>query len=105
MLSKQIQDIKKRRHFYKKEKNILIQKYLQNQLLSYKNVKLNNVSFYRLLLSIKMNNRKASKVKLIRRCVITNRSRGSLRKFKISRIFLREMLLSGAITGYKKAVW
>ncbi len=39
------------------------------------------------------------------RCQITGRSRGVLRKFKISRIMLRELALAGHIPGLKKASW
>jgi small subunit ribosomal protein S14 len=39
------------------------------------------------------------------RCELTGRSRGFLRKFKISRIMLRELALSGKIPGLRKASW
>jgi len=39
------------------------------------------------------------------RCLLTGRSRGVLRKFKISRIMLRELALAGKIPGLKKASW
>jgi small subunit ribosomal protein S14 len=39
------------------------------------------------------------------RCQITGRSRGNLRKFKVSRIMLRELALAGQIPGLKKASW
>jgi small subunit ribosomal protein S14 len=39
------------------------------------------------------------------RCQLTGRSHGVLRKFKISRIMLRELALAGKIPGMKKASW
>ncbi len=39
------------------------------------------------------------------RCELTGRSKGTLRKFKISRIMLRELALAGKIPGMKKASW
>jgi small subunit ribosomal protein S14 len=39
------------------------------------------------------------------RCQLTGRSRAVLRKFKISRIMLRELALAGKIPGLKKASW
>lgn len=39
------------------------------------------------------------------RCMLTGRSRGNLRKFKISRIMLRELALAGKIPGLRKASW
>ena len=38
-------------------------------------------------------------------CQLTGRSKGTLRKFKISRIMLRELALAGKIPGLKKASW
>jgi small subunit ribosomal protein S14 len=39
------------------------------------------------------------------RCQLTGRSRGVLRKFKLSRIMLRELALAGKIPGLRKASW
>jgi len=39
------------------------------------------------------------------RCQLTGRSKGNLRKFKISRIMLRELALAGKIPGLGKASW
>jgi ribosomal protein S14 len=47
----------------------------------------------------------STKVKAVRRCVLTNRARVSHRDFKISRVKLKEYLSLGLIPGYKKAVW
>ena len=39
------------------------------------------------------------------RCQLTGRSRGVLRKFKVSRIMLRELAHAGKIPGMRKASW
>jgi len=39
------------------------------------------------------------------RCQLTGRSKAVLRKFKVSRIMLRELALAGKIPGLKKASW
>ena len=39
------------------------------------------------------------------RCEITGRAHGVLRKFKVSRIMLRELANAGQIPGLKKASW
>jgi small subunit ribosomal protein S14 len=39
------------------------------------------------------------------RCLLTGRSKAYLRRFKISRIMLRELALAGKIPGLKKASW
>jgi small subunit ribosomal protein S14 len=49
--------------------------------------------------------RDASPTRSHNRCLITGRSRGFLRKFKVSRIMLRELALAGKIPGLKKASW
>lgn len=41
----------------------------------------------------------------VNRCQITGRARGYVRKFKISRIMLREMAHRGEIPGMRKASW
>ena len=49
--------------------------------------------------------RDASPTRSHNRCQLTGRSRGVLRKFKVSRIMLRELALAGKIPGMKKASW
>jgi small subunit ribosomal protein S14 len=49
--------------------------------------------------------RDASPTRSHNRCELTGRSKGVLRKFKISRIMLRELALAGKIPGLKKASW
>lgn len=49
--------------------------------------------------------RDASPTRSHNRCALTGRSKGYLRKFKISRIMLRELALSGKIPGLRKASW
>ena len=41
----------------------------------------------------------------IRRCEITGRARGVYRKFRVSRIVLRELALQGKVPGMRKASW
>lgn len=49
--------------------------------------------------------RDASPTRSHNRCLLTGRSRGFLRKFKVSRIMLRELALAGKIPGLRKASW
>jgi len=47
-----------------------------------------------------------SKSRLVRRCVITGRGRGSIRSVgNMSRIVLKDFFSMGLAPGYKKAVW
>ena len=41
----------------------------------------------------------------VRRCEITGRARAVYRKFRISRIVMRELALTGKIPGMRKASW
>ena len=47
----------------------------------------------------------SSPVRLRSRCQLTGRSRGVLRKFKLSRLCFREMANQGLIPGIVKASW
>lgn len=49
--------------------------------------------------------RDASPTRLRRLCALTGRSRGNYRKFKISRIKLRELAHEGKIPGLRKSSW
>lgn len=49
--------------------------------------------------------RDASPVRFTRRCEITGRPRGNMRKFNMSRIQFRELAYKGQIPGVKKASW
>lgn len=61
----------------------------------------------RLLAKVALNKlpRNSSPVRLRSRCQITGRSRGVLKKFKLSRLCFREMANSGLIPGIVKASW
>lgn len=47
----------------------------------------------------------SSPIRLRNRCQMTGRSRGFLRKFKLSRICFREMANAGLIPGVVKSSW
>lgn len=49
--------------------------------------------------------RNSSPVRLRNRCSLTGRARGTLRKFKLSRLCFREMASAGLIPGVTKASW
>jgi ribosomal protein S14 len=68
-----------------------------NKLISLKKKKL--IAF-----QILKKKKKNFSTKIVRRCILTNRSK-SFRPFKISRILTRELMGFGIIPGYTKAVW
>jgi small subunit ribosomal protein S14 len=49
--------------------------------------------------------RDASPTRLRNLCALTGRSRGVYRKFKLSRIKLRELALEGKVPGMRKSSW
>jgi len=49
--------------------------------------------------------RDSSATRLARRCELTGRRRSYYRKFKISRIMLRELAHKGMIPGMRKSSW
>jgi small subunit ribosomal protein S14 len=49
--------------------------------------------------------RNGAKVRVKLRCMITGRARANYRKFKLSRIALRDLASSGQIPGMVKASW
>ena len=101
MLSSKVKDLKERSAFCKSEKSRIIKKFVFFNILAKSNLILRGDYFKSTLYKFK----KSSRVKVVRRCVLSNRSRGVLRPFGISRIYLREMMQFGLIPGYSKAVW
>lgn len=49
--------------------------------------------------------RDSSPIRIRRRCQLTGRPRGNLRKFQLSRICFREMASQGLIPGVTKSSW
>ncbi|MDR1475216.1 MAG: 30S ribosomal protein S14 [Holosporales bacterium] len=49
--------------------------------------------------------RNGSATRIRNRCEITGRARGYYRKFRVSRIMIREMAAQGIIPGMRKASW
>lgn len=94
-----LKDQKRRKQFFENEKFRILLKYLlQKENLSVKD---------RILITKKLESlsKDSSITRLRNRCVITNRSRGVLKSFRLSRIQLREMFSLGIVPGFKKSVW
>lgn len=49
--------------------------------------------------------RNSSKTRIRNRCIVTGRSRGVLRQFRISRIVFRDLAWKGLLAGIKKSSW
>lgn len=49
--------------------------------------------------------RNASPTRVTKRCAMTGRPRGTMRKFGLSRIMFRQLAHAGQLPGVKKASW
>jgi len=110
MLYLKKKDSKNRSDFYKIEKKKIILKYIFVQVANhFKKVKnlsvLNKILFSFSKIFQKKFLNFNSKTKLFRRCIVSNRNRGNLRPYNLSRIVLRNFIQFGFIPGYKKAIW
>jgi len=98
-----IKDIKRRNDFLYKENYKKINKIFFINLVQKLTVSEKSKIFLNLYLKkyFTLN----SKTKLLRRCLVSNRSRSVLRPIGLSRITLRNFIHGGILPGYKKAVW
>jgi ribosomal protein S14 len=104
MLSSKIKDLKLRQQFFLSEKKLKINKFLTCHLLTYPIKTSNKLILYPLLAKISKTQR-LSKTKLSNRCINSNRGKGILRSYSLSRIVMREYLQFGVIPGFRKSVW
>jgi ribosomal protein S14 len=107
MLIKYAKDKKFRQQFIQSELKYKILKFILIRLLNYpKSLKVKQKFLYlKIQKLIKALSSLKSKVKIQKRCILTNRSRGVLQAYSISRIKFLELCRFGIIPGYKKAVW
>ena len=107
MLSSKIKDIKIRNSLKKVEKIKKVKKFLFTALVN-KEDKENSTIRSSIIFSFlkdKKNISHKSKIRMTNRCVLTNRGRGVLRPYGISRTVMRDLMQFGIIPGYSKAVW
>lgn len=106
MLHTKIKDLKHRKKYHKFEKKHLIDTFLFKNIMSKIHSQNVNSSLKKKII-FKCFKKKHLRIKNrnTRRCVYTNRSRGVLRSFKMSRLVLRELMSFGIVPGYKKAAW
>lgn len=107
MLVKYSKDKLLRKIFNQNELKYKIIKFIRVRILNYPCSKSIKKKFLYLKLQklFKALKSTQSKVKLQKRCVLTNRSRGVLQAYSISRLKFLELCRFGIIPGYRKAVW
>ena len=96
-------DKERRLKYYKNELNIIALKYLINNPV----LLLNNNFINKFMLKDSFTNflKKNSLNKIVNYCVLTGRSRGVLRKFKMSRLKFKELASKGWISGFIHSNW
>jgi small subunit ribosomal protein S14 len=104
MLSSKIKDIKIMNSFKKVEKTKKLKKFLFTALINKTDVS-KKASLIISFLKEKKKISNKSRVRMTNRCVLSNRSRGVLRPYGISRTIMRDLMQFGVIPGYSKAVW
>ena len=105
MLFSKLRDYKLRKLLSKSEQKSRIFKFIYFSSL----LKVSNSSPIALRQVVILSKKKyffqSNKIKLIKRCLLNNRSKSVIKPFNISRLLFRNMLQYGLIPGYKKAVW
>jgi small subunit ribosomal protein S14 len=100
-----IKDFKNRKFVYLTEKKNLIKKIIFINFLNFfsnRFKKKRSIFLYLFFKKFKIFN---PKNKINRRCIISNRKRGIIRPYNVSRIVFKELVYFGLLPGYKKAVW
>jgi ribosomal protein S14 len=110
MLFSKIKDTKTRKKLFKLEYKLKSEKFVFINLVSKLNLlkkskKRKLFPFYKAVYLSFFKKHSGNKVKIVRRCLITNRSKGVYRPFNFSRLIFRDLLQFGLVPGYKKAVW
>jgi ribosomal protein S14 len=104
MLSSKIKDLKIRNSLKKIEKIRNVKKFLFVSMLQ-KNFSVKKSSAIIAFMKDNKGMKSKSKTRMVNRCILNNRSRGTLRPFGISRTLMRELMQFGVVPGYSKAVW
>lgn len=106
MMYLKFKDNKLRQKFKKFELQYKLKYFIYKNILSYINNSTNLLLTNKKLIYFQIFKRKKKNysTKIVRRCILTNRSK-SFRPFKVSRIIARELMGFGIIPGYSKAVW
>ena len=90
------------------KRELMVKKYKNKRLALKKKIKDKNLNLEeRIKFQNKLNDlpKDGSRVRFRNRCLITGRARGVYRKFKLSRIKIRELSMSGSLPGVIKASW
>ena len=90
------------------KRQLMVKKFHEKRLNLKKNIRDKNLSLDdRFKLQTKINDlpRDGSRVRVRNRCKLTGRTRGVYRKFRLSRIKIRELSMAGLLPGVVKSSW
>ncbi len=104
MLFKKVKDIRNRLLYTKFEKLKYIKKFVIINLLSKLRLNFKNSQQLSLVI-LKLDKKHISRVKLVRRCILTNRNRRVVRLYNLSHPIFNKLMQFGLIPGCKKAIW
>jgi small subunit ribosomal protein S14 len=90
-------DLKKRYNYSNREVKLYLLKSIFN------NQYLNN--YIRMRAGIKLAKLNSNLTKIVNRCIVTGRSGGVLREFKVFRMTFKEKAARGHLVGVKKSSW
>ena len=90
------------------KRQLMVKKFHEKRLNLKKKIRDKNLSLdERFKLQTKINDlpRDGSRVRVRNRCKLTGRTRGVYRKFRLSRIKIRELSMAGLLPGVVKSSW
>jgi ribosomal protein S14 len=106
MIFSKYKDLKRRKNFLKNEYKSKAIKYAFIKVAS--NIKKLKKKKRFLLEALYLKGKtkiNANKTKIVRRCLLNNRTRNIYRPLNLSRSVLRNLIQFGLVPGFKKAVW
>lgn len=98
-------DVILRKKLFFLEKQFTVLKYVIKNLSKYPSKKREYFKKVRYLLVKKIKLFNISKTKIVRRCILTGRSRSSTRILNISRLKMKELIKNKSIKDIKKRSW
>lgn len=98
-------DVTLRKKLFFLEKQFTVLKYVIKNLSKYSLKKREYLKKIRYLLCKKIKLYNISKTRIVRRCILTGRSRSSTRILNISRLKMKELIKNKSIKDIKKRSW
>jgi ribosomal protein S14 len=105
MLLYKIKDLKLRSKYLKSEYKLKSKKFVFINLISNINNDTTTKSLLYKMLYLKLLKKNTYKNKILKRCLITDRTKSVYKPFNLSRSIFKDLLQYGLVPGYKKAAW